>query len=104
SPVTLRTAPFWRRSWKHRAGGMLLGAVYCYLAVLLVLLFLENRLLFPGWGAAAGWNGPPEGVSVADVDLTAGDGSRLHAWWSTPSDWQPADGAVLFCHGNGGNL
>jgi len=68
------------------------------------LLWLENRLLFPGTKAEIGWNRPPAGVAVADVSLTAADGTRLHAWWSEPPHWQPRDGALLLCHGNGGNL
>jgi fermentation-respiration switch protein FrsA (DUF1100 family) len=104
SPVTLRTPPFWRRSWKHRVCRTLLGAVYCYLGVLVVLLCLENRLLYRGMSASAGWSDPPTGVSVEDVELTSGDGQRLHAWWSTPEDWLPVDGALIFFHGNGGNL
>jgi fermentation-respiration switch protein FrsA (DUF1100 family) len=38
------------------------------------------------------------------VELTSADGTRLHAWWAVPQGWEPAQGAVLFCHGNGGNL
>lgn len=104
SPITLRTPPFWRRSWKHRLCRHLLGAVYCYLGVLLVLLCLENKLLFRGTAASQGWSDPPPGVTVEDVELVAADGTRLHAWWSAPSDWLPVDGALIFFHGNGGNL
>lgn len=104
SPLTLRTAPFWRRSWKHRVARLLLGAAYCYLGVVLVLLWLENRLLFAATGAADVWLDKPRGVAVDDVELTAADGCRLHAWWCAPPGWRPADGALLFCHGNGGNL
>jgi uncharacterized protein len=104
SPMTLRTAPFWRRSWKHRCARTLLGIVYCYLGVILLLLWFENRLLFPGTPAALGWSLPPAGVTVEDVELTTSDGTALHAWWSPPSGWAPADGALLFAHGNGGNL
>jgi pimeloyl-ACP methyl ester carboxylesterase len=104
SPLTLRTAPFWRRSWKHRACRLLLGGVYCYLGVLLVLLCLENRLLYRGTSASESWTEPPEGITVEDVDLPTTGGGRVHAWWSMPHDWLPGDGALVFFHGNGGNL
>jgi pimeloyl-ACP methyl ester carboxylesterase len=104
APPAWPAAPFWRRSWKHRAARLLLGAAYCYLGVVLVLLWLENRFLFAATGAADGWAVPPPGLAVEDVDLTSADGTRLHAWWSTPPGWRTADGALLFCHGNGGNL
>lgn len=36
--------------------------------------------------------------------MNSRDGTALHGWWSVPAGWKPEDGAVLFCHGNGGNL
>jgi pimeloyl-ACP methyl ester carboxylesterase len=104
SPVTLRTPPFWRRSWKHRAARLLLGACYCYLGVVLLLWSLENRLLYRGTPASLSWSQPPDGVTVEDVQFATADGTRLHAWWCIPPGWQSADGALLFFHGNGGNL
>src|ERR1700722_2812628 len=104
SPLTLRPPPFWQRSWRHRAARLLLGAAYCYLGILIVLYLLENRLLYPRTLASAGWSQPPAGLSVEDVNLTASDGTRLQAWWSAPPGWRTANGALLFFHGNGGNL
>jgi len=104
SPVPFRTAPFWRRSWKHRAARLLLGAVYCYAVVVIAVLCLENRLLYPGLRAADHWVNPPANVVPADVSLTSSDGTRLHGWWTTPPGWQPKEGALLFLHGNGANL
>jgi fermentation-respiration switch protein FrsA (DUF1100 family) len=42
-------------------------------------------------------------AALKDVELLA-DGNRFHAWWSTPDNWNATKGAVLFFHGNGGNL
>lgn len=36
-----------------------------------------------------------------EVQLTTADGERLHAWWIERAD---AHGALLFLHGNGGNI
>jgi pimeloyl-ACP methyl ester carboxylesterase len=83
---------------------VVLNASYCYVGIIVVLLCLENRLLFVPTTASAGWSNPPLGVPVMDVGLKSADGTRIHAWWSTPPRWRPSDGAVLFCHGNGGNL
>lgn len=41
------------------------------------------------------------GLEYRDVYFTAGDGTRLHAWWVPAGDGAPA---VLFCHGNAGNI
>ncbi|HTU21126.1 MAG TPA: alpha/beta hydrolase [Gemmataceae bacterium] len=47
---------------------------------------------------------PPPDLNIQDVELTGAGGSRLHAWWMTPPDWEPGQGALLYCHGNAGNL
>ncbi len=103
-PVPNLAAPPRRRSWKRLAARFLLGGLFCYAGVLLVLLGLENRLLYSALSADAAWLGAPADVGVRDVALTAADGTRLHAWWSAPPGWKTDDGALLFCHGNGGNL
>jgi fermentation-respiration switch protein FrsA (DUF1100 family) len=104
SPLPVPLAPFWRRSRKHRAARVALMGGYAYMFVLLFLLSVEDRLLFPALLASQGWSDPPEGVRVEDVNLTAADGTPVHAWWSAPAGWKPEQGALLFCHGNGGNL
>jgi fermentation-respiration switch protein FrsA (DUF1100 family) len=97
-------APFWDRSGKHRFGRMLVRLAYAYLLVLVVLLCLENWLLFRRTTAAESWSQPPGWCAVEDVWLTAADGTRIHGWWMKPRDWRPEQGAMLYCHGNGGNL
>lgn len=99
----LRDREFWGRSRRRRAVRLVLGAAYVYLGVLGLLLLLENRLAFPG-SLTPGWTEPPAELPVRDVELTAADGNRIHAWFAAPANWRPADGAVLYSHGNGGNL
>jgi uncharacterized protein len=103
SILLLRRVPFWERSWPRRAGRMAAFCAYGYLAVVAVMLSLEDRLLYLP-GSAEQWFAPPAGLPVQEVELTGRDGNRVCAWWSAPPGWKPADGAVLFSHGNGGNL
>jgi fermentation-respiration switch protein FrsA (DUF1100 family) len=88
---------------KHRIAGLLGGAILCFLGVLLVLLLLENWLLFHPLRATEYWL-PPPNSRVQDVFLQTVAGTRIHAWWCPVENWQPAQGALLYCHGNAGNL
>lgn len=97
-------SPLWRRSWRWRAGRLLALFLYLYLGIVLVFLLLEDRFLFHPVRAEDGWLPPPTGLSVQDVELSSSAGDRLHAWWSAPPGWAPANGALLYCHGNAGNL
>ncbi len=103
SILLLRRVPFWERSRLRRFTRMAAHGVYGYLAILVLLLCLEDRLLYLP-GSAEQWFAPPAGLPVQEVELTSRDGNRIGAWWSAPAGWRPADGAVLFSHGNGGNL
>jgi hypothetical protein len=71
--------------------------------VLLVLVLLENWLVYQPTRARVRWQ-PPPNERVRDVELRLTDGTRIHAWWCPTKGWQPDDGAVLFSHGNAGNL
>jgi fermentation-respiration switch protein FrsA (DUF1100 family) len=104
SPLPVAASPFWKRTWKHRVARLLLGVVYCYIGVVLLLLWFENRMLYVGAAPGQGWADTPPGVKVEEVTLTSADGTSLHAWWSQPPGWTPYDGALLFAHGNGANL
>jgi pimeloyl-ACP methyl ester carboxylesterase len=103
SILLLRRVPFWERSRKRRAARLAAFCAYGYLGILVLLLSLEDRLLYMA-GSAADWLPPPSSLPVQEVQLTSRDGNRICAWWVTPPNWKPADGAVLFSHGNGGNL
>jgi fermentation-respiration switch protein FrsA (DUF1100 family) len=72
----------------------------CYAGLVLMLLFLENRLTFPLTTAAQYWQPPPV-PTIQDVTLASSDGIHIHAWW-LPVD--NSDLAILYCHGNAGNL
>jgi fermentation-respiration switch protein FrsA (DUF1100 family) len=69
-----------------------------YVGVIIVLMALERYLIFHPAKAADSWE--PPSAQVQDVELGI-EGGRIHAWWA------PLPGtrsAVLFCHGNAGNL
>lgn len=72
-------------------------AVAAYLMVLLLLLLLENTLLYPAprypmgdWEAAA--------LPHEDVHFTSADGTKLHGWYFEHP--QPR-AVILYAHGNG---
>src|SRR5262249_15239623 len=50
------------------------------------------------------WQEPPPALRAEDVWLSLDGGVRVHAWWCPPEGWEPGQGAVLYCHGNAGNL
>lgn len=92
-----------RRTWRRRLLSLLRNVVICYLGIILVLMFLENKLIFHPVKAAEEWLAPPNAL-VQDVEFRLVDGTRLHGWWCPTGDWQPDQGAMLYCHGNAGNL
>jgi fermentation-respiration switch protein FrsA (DUF1100 family) len=73
-----------------------------YISILVFLLLLEDRFLYGPRHVEL--DKPPAGVEVESIEMTSRRGERIHAWWSKAKDWRPEQGAVLFCHGNGGNL
>src|SRR5262249_32955120 len=77
--------------------------LFCYLGVIIVLLLLENWLIFRPTRASEEWL-PPPNPSVQDIELHTSQGTPIHAWWCPIDHWQPEQGAVLYCHGNAGNL
>jgi uncharacterized protein len=66
-------------------------------------MLLENALVYHPVRASQDW-WPPPNRRVQDIELESSDGNRIHAWWCPVEDWQPARGAMLYCHGNAGNL
>src|SRR5260370_11059607 len=102
--VVLLRSTYWDRTGTHRFVRVLLRLFYTYVVIVFVLLCLENWLLFRGATASESWAPPPNWCVVEDVSLKSADGTPIHAWWLRGPDWQPKHGALLFCHGNGGNL
>ncbi len=87
-------------SWKRpvlRTGRLIL---FCYLGVMIVLWLLENWLVYHPVSPAQDWC-PPPNDRVRDLELTTAQGTRIHAWWCPV---EGASGALLYCHGNAGNL
>lgn len=77
----------------------LLWVSVVYVGAFLILLLFEDSLLYhPKHNAH--WLPPPGHMTVDDVWLTT-DHGRVHAWWFPCPG---ADGTVLYCHGNAGNL
>ncbi len=65
--------------------------------------FIENFLLFRPTRASQGWSPVPEEFAVEDVWILSTRGDKIHAWWLPPPAGKPHR-ALIYCHGNGGNL
>ena len=78
----------------------ILALVYVGLGAM-VLIFQSRFLYYPHRKL----EGTPEDVGLAyeDVHFSAGDGVKLHGWF-VPAPGRKPIGAVLFCHGNAGNI
>jgi fermentation-respiration switch protein FrsA (DUF1100 family) len=61
---------------------------------------LENWLVYHPVRASQDWVEPPSD-RIQDVELHTAEGTPIHAWWCP---YEGARGAVLYCHGNAGNL
>ncbi len=73
-------------------------AAGCYALVLVLMMFMEESLLFfPSREAYGGWKRP----GVEEVEFRAADGTRLYGWYMP----HPRPRALLlFACGNGGNI
>jgi fermentation-respiration switch protein FrsA (DUF1100 family) len=93
-----------QRSWRRAFLRLLKAGIVCYVGVIVLLMLLETRIVFHPVRASEHWKKTPTNLRVEDVEVTAKDGVGIHAWWCPVAGWEPAQGAVLFCHGNGCNL
>ena len=75
-------------------------ATIAYVGVVLVLMLLENWIVYQPVKAASAWEPPPT-PEITDVELTCADGTCVHGWWLPCRD---AKSALLYLHGNAGNL
>jgi uncharacterized protein len=89
--------------WRRRAVRYFVFVAIVFLSSNLMLLALENWLLFHPVRAEANWD-PPPSERVQDLELHLPDGTPIHGWWYPTIDWKPEDGATLYLHGNAGNL
>jgi fermentation-respiration switch protein FrsA (DUF1100 family) len=78
---------------------LILSGLYFLFAVLLYVF--QSRLVFHPVKALV-MNPGEAGMAYEDVELTASDGVGLHGWW-VPAPGS-SRGAVVFCHGNAGNI
>ncbi len=100
APATARPTRTWPRRLR-RAALCLAGA---YLGVFLLLLALERWLLFHPTAHDRHWEAPPPAIRAEDVWLPLDNDVVVHAWWCPTERWKPSDGALLYAHGNAGNL
>jgi len=85
-----------KRRWLRWIGVL----VVAYIGIIVLLLFLENWFIYHPAAAARSWIEPPE-PSIQDVFFDSTTGERIHGWWRPKAG---ATGAMLYCHGNAGNL
>jgi fermentation-respiration switch protein FrsA (DUF1100 family) len=85
-----------RRKWLLRG----VYFVLIYLGMIALLLALENWFIYKSVTAAEDWTEPPA-PRIQDVTLPLPTGERIHAWWLPVPN---ATGAILYAHGNAGNL
>ncbi|MCS6867058.1 MAG: alpha/beta hydrolase [Gemmataceae bacterium] len=90
-----------RRIWLRRGGGAVLFILLTYLVIITVLGFVERFLVFHPLSADQAWL-PPADAQTQEVTFPSVDGTPLVAWWLPPR--QPSAGAILYAHGNGGNI
>jgi pimeloyl-ACP methyl ester carboxylesterase len=97
-----------RPAFRSRLGRAVLsfavGAGLVYLAVLAVLLCIENRLLYHPASVSRVWHEPRPDLGVEELVLTTDRGTAIDAWFIAPAGWRPEWGAVLFSHETNGNV
>ncbi len=86
-------------SWRKRIWRIVRIPLFAYLGIIVVLWWLENKLVYHPAGVSD-WEPPPI-EAIQDVYFTTSDGAKLHGWWLHCPD---APSALLYCHGNAGNL
>lgn len=91
-----------RRSWPQR-GLRILLAVLVALATAYIMISPRTAEWFVYLPDSSDPGSPPplHGVEGVDVDLKTADGVRIHGWWWNAGPEAPA---VLFFHGNAGNI
>jgi uncharacterized protein len=88
------------KRWYHLLWRVLRSALTIYLLLVVCMMFLEESLLFfPSRYPEGNWQ--PYNLTFEDAWFEAADGTRLHGWYA-PTE-KPLC-AILFCHGNGGNI
>ena len=94
------TPPPARRGWAALARRWAFLLAVGYLALVVLMWFLENKLVFHPTTADQHWE-PAPSPDIRDVTFMSPAGANVHAWWLRKSGDGPVQ--VVF-HGNGGNL
>ncbi|VTR97615.1 alpha/beta hydrolase [Tuwongella immobilis] len=87
--------------WKKRMLIFIGLFVLGYLGIVIMLLSLENRLVFVVTPASEAWE-PKPSEQLQDVWIAMPDGGQIHAWWNPPPAGKRE--TLLICHGNSGNV
>lgn len=86
--------------WRRRCRRAVLTVAITYTILVLVMMMLEESLLFfPMRYPEGQWQVP--GLNPVDAWFQAKDGTRLHGWYLPH---QHPKAVILFCHGNAGNV
>lgn len=81
---------------------LLITLVVVYLIVVFLVYAGQSRLIyFPEIEQEISNKPSAIGLDYTSVNMATADGERLHGWWVSVPD---AKGAVLFFHGNAGNI
>jgi fermentation-respiration switch protein FrsA (DUF1100 family) len=91
-------------TWKRQLRRLVWLLAGFYVGVLLVLLALERRFIFHPTRAPEHWTEAPPEANAQDITLSLPSGDLIHGWWCPTANWQPEQGALLYFHGNAGNL
>ncbi|MBX7105053.1 MAG: alpha/beta hydrolase [Gemmataceae bacterium] len=86
-------------SIRRRVGRVMALALLAYAALIVVLMCAETYLIYHPAGQER-WRPAPK-MDVRDVSINSSDGETIHAWWLPRPG---AKSAVLYSHGNSGNL
>ena len=77
------------------------SVAFIYVGVLVLLVLLENYLVYPASTAAQSWVPQPQGSDIQDVELVSPSGAKIHGWWLPHPT---SDRTLYILHGNAGNL
>ncbi len=85
---------------KRRLRRLGVATAATYIGALIVLMLLENTLMYPAPATNNGdWE--PTWLGHEEVHFESADGTRLHGWFC---EHPAARGVLLLCHGNGEHL
>jgi fermentation-respiration switch protein FrsA (DUF1100 family) len=87
-------------SRKRRMRNWLILAGVAYTLIVVIMCFLESKLVFRAVPASERWQEPPD-PNIEEVAFPMAGGGTIHGWWLPKPDCSEA---LLLCHGNYGNV